>query len=520
LNSCSPVRDCLLSVLPIVTVLFLMWRLRWSGVRSCAVGWALALAVACAYFGADLRVLWLAQAKAALLAAYVIYVIWGALLFYHTSDEAGATETLGSWLRALTPHRGSQALLLGWVFSGFLQGIGGFGVPVAVVAPILVNLGFGPVAATAIPSIGHAWAVTFGSLGSSFYALMAATQLPGSALGPSSAVALGLVCLASGTAVLWIAGGFRSLLEGTGLLVCLGSVMVVTQYATVVLGGWSVGALVAAAAGLAAGVGLALRRPLVTGAPTPNHTHGITNPRLLQAAAPYGLLIVIVAVSRLTAVSAMLDNVVFTSSFPRLTTSRGWVVEGEMGRTISVFGHPGALMTYASGLTYCAFRFWRSYQPGAASRILRNTVQRLVRTGAATALMVGLALTMQHAGMTQVLAQGLATAAGSALPAAAPLIGALGAFVTGSNTNSNVMFGNLQLVAAHLVGISPQIILAAQTAGGAVGSVFAPAKVIVGCSTVAADEGAVLTVTMRYGAAILAVVASATWLAVNLGRSL
>jgi len=82
--------------------------------------------------------------------------------------------------------------------------------------------------------------------------------------------------------------------------------------------------------------------------------------------------------------------------------------------------------------------------------------------------------------------------------------------MTGSNTNSNVVFAGLQQQVAALLGVSPLIILAAQTTGGAIGSAFAPAKVIVGCSTVEAEEGPVLKSVMRYGLLIVAVTAVAT----------
>lgn len=91
--------------------------------------------------------------------------------------------------------------------------------------------------------------------------------------------------------------------------------------------------------------------------------------------------------------------------------------------------------------------------------------------------------------------------------------------MTGSNTNSNVVFGSLQQQVATLIGVSPLIILAAQTAGGAVGSLFAPAKVIVGCSTVGlgGQEGPVLHAAMRYGLVLVGGLALATAAAVYIG---
>ena len=167
--------DWFLALLPILAVLVLMLRFRWGGARAGAVGWAVALLVAALRFGTGWQVLAYAQLKGLLLTLFVVYIIWGALLFFRVTEEAGAVEAIGLGLPRLTPDRGLQALLLGWVFSSFLQGMGGFGVPVAVVAPLLIGLGFPPLAAIVIPSVGHPWAVTFGSLGSSFFALMAAT---------------------------------------------------------------------------------------------------------------------------------------------------------------------------------------------------------------------------------------------------------------------------------------------------------------------------------------------------------
>src|SRR5690606_28975581 len=97
-------------------------------------------------------------------------------------------------------------------------------------------------------------------------------------------------------------------------------------------------------------------------------------------------------------------------------------------------------------------------------------------------------------------------------PFLSSFIGALGAFMTGSNTNSNVVFGSLQQETAAVLNLSIPIILASQTAGGAIGSIFAPAKVIVGCSTVpGAADGEVLKRVTLYGLGITALVGVVVW---------
>ena len=522
--------DWLLASLPILTVLVLMLRFRWGGAKAGVAGWLLALVVAALRFGAGWQVLACAQLKGLLLTLFVLYIIWAALLFYRVTDEAGALAAIGAGLPRLTPDRGLQALLLGWVFGAFLQGVSGFGVPVAVVAPLLVGLGFPPLAAVVIASVGHSWAVTFGSLGSSFYALIATTGRGGEELAPWSAAMLGLACLGCGVGTLWAAGGRRTLRAGLAPLLLIGLAMAGTQFLTVTHGLWSTGGMMGGLAGLAVGVGWASWQRREHGSagftdqtsPPRSGGSGDSSPTgmpLGWALFPYVLLITIVlAAQLLPPVRDFLGQVVIRVQFPELITTRGWVTAAGEGRTLNLFGHAGALLVYASLVTYGLFRRQGRYAPGTARRIARAVVRRAARSSLGIAAMVGMAATMEHAGMTHLLANGMARVAGPVFPLVAPFIGALGAFMTGSNTNSNVVFGGLQQHVATLVGVSPLIILAAQTAGGAVGSMFAPAKVIVGCSTVelGGQEGPVLRATMRYGLAIVAGLALATGVAVHL----
>ncbi len=520
--------DWLLACLPILIVLILMLGLRWGGAKAGAVGWITAAVIAGLRFGAGLEVLALAQVKGFLLALFVLYITWAALVLYRVTDEAGALAAIGAGLPRLTADRGLQALLLGWIFGAFLQGVSGFGVPVAVVAPLLVGLGFPPLAAVVIASVGHSWAVTFGSLGSSFYALMAATGRSGDTLAPWCGVMLGLACLGCGAGTLWAAGGGRALREGAGSVLLIGSVMGGAQLLAVTHGLWSIGGMVGGLAGLA--VGVAWARWGARGQETGGRRQGTGGKGqeaggrtrrmpLGWALFPYGLLVGIVLMAQLVPpVRDLLGQVVVRIEFPELTTARGWVTPAGTGRTINVFGHAGALLMYAALITYAVFHRQGRYGTGTVARIARTVVQKSASSSLGILAMVGMAVTMEHAGMTRLLADGVARVAGPAFPLVSPFIGALGAFMTGSNTNSNVVFGGMQQHVATLVGVSPLVILAAQTAGGAVGSMFAPAKVIVGCSTVelGGQEGPTLRGTMRYGLAIVTGIAVATTIGVTL----
>src|SRR3989304_942216 len=197
----------LLAPLPALLLVVRILGFGWSAARAGPAGWLAAAGIARLSYGAGSEVLAVAQAKALFLAVDVLLIVWAAFLLCRVVDEAGGVATLAAALPRLTPDRGMQALLIGWAFASFLQGVGGFGVPVVVTAPILLGLGFDPVTAVVAPSLGHAWSVTFGSLGSSFQALIAASGVPGPVMSAQSAALLGAACLVCGGAGVHVGRG-------------------------------------------------------------------------------------------------------------------------------------------------------------------------------------------------------------------------------------------------------------------------------------------------------------------------
>jgi lactate permease len=203
-------------------------------------------------------------------------------------------------------------------------------------------------------------------------------------------------------------------------------------------------------------------------------------------------------------------------SFPEVSTSFGWVTAAGPGRSISVLGHAGALLLYTNILSFLWFKVKGTFgedEDYKGWEIVKKTAKGSLKSTIGIFTLIAMAVTMQHAAMTQILAEALSAGTGPVFPFISPFIGALGAFMTGSNTNSNVVFGGLQLETATALGLAAALILAAQTAGGAIGSLFAPAKVIVGCSTVeGAQDGKVLRRAITYGLAIIALIGVLTWL--------
>ena len=497
-----------ISLLPILIIIYLMiWR-RWGSVRAGAAGYLSALVIAFGFFGANPVLLAYAQAKALILGLDVLLIIIPAFLFYRVCDEAGAIRAIGLALPGLTADRAMQALLIGWVFASFLQGVGGFGVPVAVTAPILVSLGINPLAAVVIPSIGHGWAVNFGSLGSSFQALIVTTGVPAEVLAPAAAIFLGITCLVTGPMVAHVTGGWAAVLRLAIPTLTIGAIMAGVQYMVAVYGPWNIAAFSASAAGLLVGIPLAY----FLGRGKQNRSV-VDWKAILFALAGYAILVVVILSAQfISPLQQALNRLAIQVSFPEITSNLGFVTPAAASRKISIFGHTGMLLIYTSLLTYLVYWLAGRYKAGATSRILNGTLHRVMPSCVSILSMISMAVIMEYSGMTDAIARGLSDFLGSLFPMLSPWIGALGAFMTGSNTNSNVVFGALQKQTAELLGISVAVILAAQTTGGSIGSAAAPTKVVIGTSTadMSGREGEVLRQMFGYTMFLIALVSLLT----------
>ena len=491
-----------------------------GGSRAGLIGWAVALAIAVLGFGAGAELLAWSQLKGLALAVWVLYIVWSALLLANVAGEAGAFEVIADAVGRITAQRDLQLLLLAWVFSAFLQGVTGFGVPVAIVAPLLVGLGFPAMTAVVATSIGHSWAVTFGSVASSMYALLAVTGLEAAEIAPASAILLGGAALACGVAVAWVGGGWLALRRAWPALGVIGVSMALAHYFLATHRSWPLASFGAAAVGLVAAAGVA-RLPRYRDAETPadvtgrgSTDRGGQRMSVSAAAAPYLVLGLLVALVQLPVLAPVFDALVLERAIPETGTALGWRNVAGGTRGISVFGHTGALITYSALLAWILHARAGRYAPGAGRRILRRTLEASIKPTVGIAVLVCMAQAMSDSGMTFASAEAISRASGSAFPLGAALIGALGAFITGSNTNSNVLFGALQQQTAVLLGLNLPWVLGAQNVGGALGSAFAPAKIAVGVSTVglAGQEGAVLRRLLLPVLTIVTLAGLAAWI--------
>ena len=171
--------QCRTRAAPILVLVASILVLKWSAPRAGAVAWLVVAALALLHFGADAEFLAIATSKGLSLSLFVLPIIWTSVMLYNVIDKMDGIRVIGATMTRLVRDPLAQSLVVGWAFSGFMQGVAGFGVPVAVVAPLMVLMGFRPAQAAAIVLVGHAWAVTFGSLGSSYYTIQLVSGIEG-----------------------------------------------------------------------------------------------------------------------------------------------------------------------------------------------------------------------------------------------------------------------------------------------------------------------------------------------------
>jgi lactate permease len=444
---------------------------------------------------------------------------------HHLASRIGMRQ-LGESLEEVMPRPTENVLLLAWVLPSFLQGVSGFGTPIAVCAPLLVAIGVDATRAVALPLIGYHWAVGFGSMGSSFYmgALTAhLTPAQTHEFAVSTSIVLGVNVLLSGTLVALMWGGLHALREGWRVLLCAGAAMALVQ-GLVVHGEPAIGALCGGAAGLAAVLLLRAvsrrRRAVPVGGPAARPSRAGDPPshpapapdrqvRARAAAAPYVLLAVAALLLFIppAARSWVKTHALLGPDFPATRTGEGASTAAVTTyNPIALLGHPGTLLLLASVASVLIWRRAGLWPDRTWADVRSRWLRQSWRSTPAVVLLASVAGVLVESGMVRAVAIGAAAATGRAYPLVTPFVGAMGSFVTGSTTSSNALFAALQADVARLVGDRPADLLAAQTAGGNVGNSLAPVVIALGVTAVGASTTAtaVLRRTVLPALALLA----------------
>ena len=186
--------------LPILFVLVLMLVLRRGSHEAGFIGWLAGIGIAFLFFGLNWQVFWVSQVKSLFLAMNVLAVLWPALLLYHLVDKAGGVHAIAYSLQEMIPEPGWLLLVMAWMLSALVENLAGFGLPIAIIAPMLILLGVAPVRAVAASAIGHSWAVSLGSMGLAFRTMTDITGMSETEVFPFAALLLGVTVFLTGLA--------------------------------------------------------------------------------------------------------------------------------------------------------------------------------------------------------------------------------------------------------------------------------------------------------------------------------
>ncbi len=494
-----PTWAVVVAVVPIALLTLLVLRSRPltpSAWLSAAVAGVLAGTV----FGLPVAGVGIAVVRGLWTGGWILLIVLPALLVFEILDRSGALDHLSDAADQLAPTEGRRLTLLAFALPSFLQGAAGFGAPIAMSAPMLVRRGMAPVTAVAACLIGYQWAVTFGSMGSSYFMAEATARLtePESAsFALRASVLLAVTAVVSG--VLVLRRGTRIAGDRWRVLV-VGGAMGVTLIAVV----QAQPALGSTAAGL---VGLIACWWLLPGR---DGTRPAGRP-LLTAAMPYVVLTVSATIGfAFPPVRAVFERVPeLAPVLPGSQAAFGFATtEAALSPVFRPLLHPFAYVLLAAAVGYLTYRRVGWWPLGTGRSVLTSWLTRCRKVGASILGLTVLAALLTESGMITALATALASGLGAGFVVMSAPLGTLGTVLTGSTTASNALFSSLQAEVAVALGVLPAILLSGQTAGGNVGNAITPAVAAVGTSAAGATgrEPEVIKRNLGGAAALLVVI--------------
>ncbi len=483
-----------MAVTPVVVLLGLLAFFRVRAHRAALAGLAAVLAAAVFVYHMPVRMALAASAYGALYGLLPIgWIVLHVIFLYDITVKTGQFDIVKQSIAGLSADRRIQALLIAFSFGAFIEGAAGFGAPVAISAAMLIGIGFRPLLAASLALIGNTAPVAFGSLGIPIISLAQVTGLPLLDLSAMTGRQLPFFSLLIPFWLVAVMAGWRAMREVWPACLVGGLSFALVQFLMSNFHGpWLVDTASALASVGALLLLLRFWRPCTiwrfsdeAGAPSGPAERAAPRPPvgvIFRAWSPWLILTLVVLVWALPVTKAALDGIwQMKFAIPQLDGAvfRAPPLVPELRPESAVYtlnllsatGTAPLLSALAAGLLL-------GLGPGELARIYLRTVWRVRLSLLTISGMLALAFTSRYAGLDSTL--GLAFAStGRLFPFFSPLLGWLGVALTGSDTASNVLFGNLQQVTAHQVGISPVLAAAANSTGGVMGKMIDAQSIVV-----------------------------------------
>lgn len=493
----------LIAIIPVLLLFILMLGFKVAGYKSALITLIATAAIALwiapemgmvpeKYDSASVyNLVWWSFAEGVLKAVFpILLIILMAIYSYNVLVESKQIEVIKQQFTSLTSDKGVLVLMMVWGFGGLLEGMAGFGTAVAIPAAILIGLGFKPMFSALVALLGNTVATGFGAVGVPVTTLCNEISQGGVA-SPQT------ICEVSAFAVLQLAPLFILIpfvilyltdRKAWGKNICLsiwtGGISLAVQLVCASFLGAETPAIIGSIAAIAAIV-IYDRLFIKHKSSGKNHVR-FTLGETLKAWSVYILILVLILVSGALCppVNGFLkSNLVTVIPLPVIgsTFKFGWISNAAL--MLFIGSVAGGLI---QGLG------WRKL-----TDVLAATIVNLRFTAVTIISLISLASIMNYSGMIGAIAAGLVAVSGSFYPFFAPLIGAIGTFVTGSDTSSNILFGKLQAQVASQLGLSgqttvagfsgaqPDWLAAANTAGATGGKMISPQSIAI--ATAACD---------------------------------
>ena len=488
----------LLAAIPVVVMLVGLGFLHMKAHLAAGAGLIAALVIAVFVYNMPAEM----AGRAALFGGFtgllpIGWIVLTIIFLHQLTEQNGSFKVLQDSLSGITPDRRIQLLLIAFAFGAFFEGAAGFGTPVAVTAAILIGLGFSPLAASGLSLIANTAPVAFGALGTPVitlakvhgYDLMEVTAMIGRQL-PFFSVLVPFW-------LIWAFAGRKGMMEIWPAILVTGLSFAIPQYLVSNFIGPELVDIIAAIVSMVSLVlflrvwqpkkiwtSASLRGKDVSAAeakpPQPVVKH--SRSALIAAWMPWLILSVFVFIWGLPPFKAWLNSL-FAPAFPM--TGLHNLIE-KMPPVVPQPTKEGAVYTLnllsATGtgilLSAVVSALIMKYSPVAIVRTFFKTIW-LVRYSLLTiVLMLALGTLTRYSGTDTTL--GLAFAnTGMFYPFFGTLMGWLGVALTGSDTASNVLFGGMQKVAAEQLGLSPNLMGAANSSGGVMGKMIDAQSIVV-----------------------------------------
>lgn len=507
--------SAVVAVIPILVFLLCLVVFKLKGITAGLIAVALQVLIALWPFGMPIGSVAGAGLLGALTALWPIaYIIIMAVWLYKLAVASGRFDVIRSSIAGISPDQRIQVLLISFGFGAFLEGAAGFGVPIAICAALLVQLGFAPIKAAMLSLVANVAAGAYGAIG---IPVIVGAQVGGvelSDLTVDMVLVLQLLTLAVPFILVMIMDGWRGLRETWPATLAVSLVFSATQAGILLFLGPELADIVP---GLVAMVTIFLVGRVFTPkhiyredggvAPAPER-HSFRE--IVVAWSPFYILTAVIFVWSIPAFKALfapegaLSGLVFSVPIPGVTgqieTAAGAVVANTWAFTpVNATGTAiliAVLITFFTTPSLSARDLW-------AQLVL--TVTELWKAIALIMLILIVANIANYSGGSASIGNALA-GVGTIFPLFAPIIGWFGVFITGSVVNSNTLFAQLQTVTANQIGVDPTLLVAANTAGGTMAKVVSPQSIAIAAGAVGLTgrEGEILRASIKYSLGMLA----------------